>query len=199
MPDHEPSPREALRLRQIAETRLREGWTTAKVGWTTGGDALASLHKLASNQESAAEALKFLHEFQVFQVEIDLQYEQLEQSRAELAEQFGQYFELFERVAIGLLTLDEGGRIAVANPRAARLLGVDLQSMPGQRLEALISIAGRTALAAALVSLQGGAEESRCQVQAAQGDDTARELSLTVTRSRDGAAWMVVLAEVAPR
>ena len=68
-----PLPKNELGLRLNAEERLRQGTAPPNRGWTTSGDALACLHQLASNQSSAADALKFLHELQVYQVELDLQ------------------------------------------------------------------------------------------------------------------------------
>lgn len=193
------SSRQALGLRQSAEVRLREGSASDELMWTTGGEALACLHKLATDPKSAPDALKLLHELQVFQVEIDMQHEQLERSRAELAEQFSQYFELYERVAVGLLMLDADGTITLANPRAASLLGAEAESLSGRKLDRYFSVASRAALTAALAELGEDSAEVGCRVRTVKANDAGDELCLTATRSRDGHGRMVALAEAVPR
>ena len=47
-------------------------------------DALAVLHAMASSQDTAGDALALLHELQVHQVEVELQAEELRDSRTEL-------------------------------------------------------------------------------------------------------------------
>ena len=64
-------------LRQAAEDSLKQGTTPPTKGWSISADALALLYRLASNPDSAGDALKLLHELQAHQVELDLQHEQL--------------------------------------------------------------------------------------------------------------------------
>jgi hypothetical protein len=79
-------------LRHQAETRIREGDAPQDTHrWSTGVEALTLLHDLASAPASAGDALKLLHELQVYQVELDLQYEQMELSQRELAEELHRY------------------------------------------------------------------------------------------------------------
>jgi PAS domain-containing protein len=194
-----PPPRNELGLRRSAEERLRLGTAPPNRGWTTSGDALACLHQLASKQSSAADALKFLHELQVYQVELDLQYEQLEQNRAELAEQLEQHVELFDRVAVGLLITDADGMISEANPRAASLLHADLDNLPGRRIGSFIQAASRPALVNALARLNAGTEERSCVVHRDADGNVGAALRLTATRSRDGRSRLVALVEVTPQ
>ena len=79
-------PSKYLQLRVDAEARLDEGSAPPTNGWTVSVGALTRLHNLASAPESVDDALKLLHELQVYQVELDLQHEQMEATRRELAE-----------------------------------------------------------------------------------------------------------------
>jgi hypothetical protein len=187
-----------IALRSTAETQLREGTAPPNRGWTIGGEALASLHQLASNQSSAADALKFLHELQVYQVEIELQAEQLEQHRAELAEQLSRYVELYNRVPTGLLSADADGLIADANPRAAALLHVEEEHLPGRHLASFLVAASRPTLASLLAKLSARDEEQSCVVRGEQAVDASSLLRLTATRSGDGQSRLFSLTEVTP-
>lgn len=187
-----------IELRSTAETRLREGTAPPNRGGIIGGEALACLHEIASSQSRAADALKFLHELQVYQVEIDLQQEQLEQHRAELAEQLSRYIELYNRVPVGLLSADADGVIGDANPRAAALLHVEQEHLPGRHLGSFLVAAGRPALAKLLADLSAGVEERSCVVRSEQAGETSNALQLTATRSEDGHSRLFSLTEVSP-
>lgn len=198
MADNERPPKNAPGLRLVAEQRLREGTAPPNRGWTISCEALACLHELASNQASAADAMKFLHELQVYQVELDLQHEQHEQNQAETVRQLERYAELFERVAVGLLSLDADGVIIDANPRAAALLHVEAGQLPGRRLDSYLAPASRSALVNTLARLNAGAEERSCVVLSGKGQGVTDSLRLTATRSQDGRSRLVALAVNAP-
>ena len=191
-----PLPKNELSLRLSAEERLRQGTAPPNRGWTTSGDALACLHQLASNQASAADALKFLHELQVYQVELDLQYEQLEQNRYELAEQLERHIELYQRVAVGLLSTDVNGVISDSNLRAASLLGADVEQLIGRRMDSFLMSASRPALRDALARLNAGAQESGCVVYSDKEGAVGQGLRLTATPTQHGSARVVALVEL---
>ena len=191
-------PNNELSLRLSAEERLRQGTAPPNRGRATGGDALACLHQLASNQSSASDALKLLHELQVYQVELDLQHEQLEQHRAELAEQLNQYVELYERVPVGLLITDANGVVTDSNPRAASMLHADVEHLLGRRMDSFLTSVCRPAVVNALARLNAGAEERSCVVHSEKQGDMGGGLRLTATRSRDGRTRLVALVEVDP-
>ncbi len=126
-------------LRHVAEARLRDGVPPpAHGGWTTGMEALTVLHNLAGSPESAGDALKLLHELQVHQVELAMQHEQLEQSRAEVAESLERYIERFDFAPVGYFTLEPDGRIVEGNLAGAELFAVDRADLPGRSIENLV-------------------------------------------------------------
>ncbi len=149
--------RDPAPLRHVAEERLRDGIPPPPHdGWTTGMDALTVLHNLAGSPESAGDALKLLHELQVHQVELAMQHEQLEQSRAEVAESLERYVERFDFAPVGYLTVEPGGRIVDGNLAAADLFDLDRADLPGRSLEGLVAPDSRGALRAVLNRLSTG-------------------------------------------
>lgn len=158
-------------LRQQAEQQLRLGTApTANVA-SAGVDALALLHRMASDPESASTALKLLHELQVHQVELDLQHEQLEQSRNELSHALDRYVEHYDFAPLGLVAVDREGRITDGNLAAAALFGVESTALSGRRLEGLVNAQCQPAILALLDRLNRGASfRETCEAQADRGD-----------------------------
>jgi PAS domain S-box-containing protein len=157
----------AAPLRHVAEERLRVGVPPpAHGGWATGIDALNVLHNLAGSPESAADALKLLHELQVHQVELAMQHEQLEQNRAEVAESLERYIERFDFAPVGYFTVEPDGGIVEGNLAGADLFAVDRAELPGRSIESLVAADSRAALRAVLNRLRKTGPSETCEVYA---------------------------------
>jgi diguanylate cyclase (GGDEF)-like protein len=85
------------------------------------------------------EAWKLLHELQVHQVELAQQNEELEATRAELADSLQRYVALWEFAPVGLCTVDRSLLIKSINHAGRRLLGAaDDEALSGRRLGAFM-------------------------------------------------------------
>lgn len=157
-------------LRLAAEGLLREGSAPPMRGSALGSDALALLYRLASEPASAADALKFLHELQAYQVELDLQHEQLERNERDFADSLARYQTLFSSAPVGYLVLSPQGRILEGNAEAARLLGREEALLSGQPLAGLLGAGGDLAVAGLLKKLREGVEHAYGQLRAERTD-----------------------------
>ena len=172
-------------LRHVAEERLKDGVPPpAHGGWATGIDALNVLHNLAGSPDSAADALKLLHELQVHQVELAMQHEQLEQSRTEVAESLERYVERFDFAPVGYFAVEPDGRIVEGNLAGADLFGIDRAELPDRTIESLVAADSRAALGAVLDRLRKDGPSETCEVCAAQAGQPRR---------------LLVVAKAAPR
>jgi len=100
---------EAADLRRRAEARLEEGRP----------DLPSEL-----KGHSLDEVREIVHDLTVHQIELEMQNEELRQSRAELAASHERYFDLFDLAPVGYFTLTEDGQILEANLTGGELLGV---------------------------------------------------------------------------
>lgn len=83
----------------------------------------------------SAEAIQVLvHELQVYQVELEMQNEELRRVQYELEESRSLYQDLFDCAPVGYLNLDHEGRVERANLTIAGLLGVDRAQLQGAPL-----------------------------------------------------------------
>jgi PAS domain S-box-containing protein len=82
---------------------------------------------------------RIIHELAVYQIELEMQQDELLQTRAELEESLDCYTELYDFAPLGYLTLDLDGTITKVNLSGSKLLGVDRSHLMGGRLGGFIA------------------------------------------------------------
>ncbi len=85
------------------------------------------------------ETRKLFHELQVYQVELEIQNEELRRTQLELEVSRSRYFNLYDLAPFGYVTLDEHGIIQEANLTSAQLLGLDKGDLVKQPLTRFIA------------------------------------------------------------
>ena len=68
-----------------------------------------------------------LHELEVYQIELEMQVRELNESRSALEESHERYINLYDFAPVGYVTLSEQGMIREINLTAAEMLGVARQ------------------------------------------------------------------------
>ncbi len=110
-------------LRCRASSRLT-GNTSATAAPFAASDALAVLLGLAATPDTADDALTLLHELQVHQVELELQAEDLRESRTELEAMLRRQIALYDLLPVGCFTIDRSLSLHELNRQGAAMLGV---------------------------------------------------------------------------
>jgi PAS domain S-box-containing protein len=113
---------------------------------------------------------------QVHQVELAMQHEQLEQSRAEVAESLERYVERFDFAPVGYFTAEPDGSIVEVNLAGAELFGVDRAELTGRAIESLVAADSRAALSAVLNRLRKDGPTEACEVYAEPAGRPRRRL-----------------------
>ncbi|MEH6354510.1 MAG: PAS domain S-box protein [Marinobacter sp.] len=122
------------RLRRSAEALIQRGAMPRGSGGALGVDALTLLYQRASNPESAADALKILHELKTHQVELDLLYEQLQANEQDITEELTHYKSLYENAPAAYLMVANDGQIVEGNHAAGALFGESAMVLAGKAL-----------------------------------------------------------------
>ncbi|MDP9140995.1 MAG: PAS domain-containing protein [Pseudomonadota bacterium] len=195
MPTPTSVPEIQLPFRREAEARLREG-TAPKVRVATPGlEALAVLQNMATAPGGASTALKLLHELQVHQVELDLQHEQLEQSRDEMSHARVEYVERFDFAPIAYCVVGRDGKIIEGNRAAAESFGLEQSALSGRRIESLLAPQSQFACLAMLKRLCGGSARETFELQADDIGGVGRRSRMVATVAPSGRYFMMMLIE----
>lgn len=149
------------KLREKAESHLQAGTTPTAGHWSMGVDALRLLHQLSSKPNKAEDALKLLHEMQVYQVELDLQNEEMVANEQALREELDLYRTLFDYAPLAYFFIDLQGVIIQGNDAAAELFGIGQDGLEGERIDTFLSHQNRPLLQELLQRVvQSGARDS---------------------------------------
>ena len=82
---------------------------------------------------------RLVHELQVYQIEMEMQNEELRRAQMELEASRDRYVDLYDFSPAGHLTLDTHGKIVEANLSAGTLLGIKRKELIGQTLARFIA------------------------------------------------------------
>ena len=98
--------------------------------------------RLREQKEAANQALRdperLVYELEVHQVELEIQNEELRESRLELESALARYTEIFDFAPIAYVTITMEGVIREINHAAAKLLGRMRSQLAGQRFQLLV-------------------------------------------------------------
>jgi PAS domain S-box-containing protein len=90
-------------------------------------------------QLSGPDAQKLIQELHLYQIELEMQNEQLRMVTEELERSVMKYEDLFDFAPVGYLTLDPFGLVLEANLTCTRLLNIDRKLLAGARLSRFVA------------------------------------------------------------
>jgi two-component system cell cycle sensor histidine kinase/response regulator CckA len=120
--------------------------------------------KKAEFTSSPDEMRRLIHELSVHQIELEIQQEELDQSRLVLEKSLQRYTNLYDFAPTGYLTLSRESKIVEGNLAAAKLLGLSRSRLQGKYLVNYISIKDRSTFADLLERAFQMKESSSCEV-----------------------------------
>jgi PAS domain-containing protein len=160
-------------LRSRAASRLT-GTAATKGPPARAADALTVLLSLASSPETASDALTLLHELQVHQVELDLQAQELRESRAELESALRRQIELYDFQPVGCFTIDPRLVLIELNQTGAEMLGIGRNDAYGLGLDAFLCAQSARRLRSAISSVEAGVHRPSCLLRLCPKDGPER-------------------------
>jgi PAS domain-containing protein len=183
-------------LRQRAAARLK-GEAAAKGALARAADALSVLHSLASSPQTAPAALALLHELQVHQVEVDLQTQELSETRAELESALRRQIELYDFQPVGCFTIDRHGVLHELNLVGAQMLGIARDDAFGLRLDTFFCSESALRFQAVLSGIDAHTRQAPCLLKLCPKVGQERPVQAGFSTDPAGHHVLVALMEAA--
>jgi PAS domain S-box-containing protein len=113
--------------------------------------------------ETNADAQRIFHELQVHEIELELQNEQLKQSKAEVDASLERYTDLYDFAPVGYFSVDERALILDVNLTGAALLGIERSRLTNRRFQLFVAPEGRADFNAFLERVFAEEERQTCE------------------------------------
>jgi PAS domain S-box-containing protein len=116
------------------------------------------------NHKSEVGDQRLLRELQVHQIELEMQNEELMQSRVDAETGLAHYSELYDFAPIGYFTLNPDSKILQVNLTGAHMLGMKRAQLVNRRFSLLVSESDRSVFDDFLIKVFEGRAEASCEV-----------------------------------
>ena len=143
-----------------------------------------------------ADNQRLIHEFEVHQIELEMQNEELQKARREVESGLEKYSELYDFAPVGYLSLKREGIVLEANLTAASLLGTERSRLLKQRLGLFITAANRPTFGAFLARVFQSKVREFCEVTILMEGKSSVEVRIEGVVAASGQECRVVLADI---
>ncbi len=187
------APEQRAALRRRAASRLNRA---SNGRYFSATDALATLFAMASSPNTASDALALLHELQVHQVELELQAEDVRESRAESEAELRRRMELYDAQPVGCFTVDAAFGIVELNLRGADMLGVGKDAACGLVLDSFLTLDSGRAIREQVAKALRGTPCLEPLLQLLAQDEAGRNVRAYVSVNPGAPGFLVVFCNV---
>ncbi|WP_010585546.1 PAS domain-containing sensor histidine kinase [Schlesneria paludicola] len=150
----------------------------------------------ANSLRSGEETERLLHELQVHQIELEMQNEELRESRLQLEKLTAQMTDLYDFAPIGYVTLGVDGVIKQANLAAAELIETERAQMVGRKLASFVLDMDRRAFKTKFMSIFDEDCPQTFDVCLKQKSGAVRIVQIRATRTPDAQECRAALIEI---
>ncbi len=148
---------------------------------------------------SAAQTQRLLHELQVHQIELEIQNEELQGSRARMEAALERATDLYDFAPVGYFALLVDGTIREVNLPGARLLGLERARLVGGRFASFVSEDTRSVFNVWLKEVFATQVKQTCEVALVKKERPSLIVEIEATLSPDGREGRAVVADITAR
>jgi PAS domain S-box-containing protein len=148
---------------------------------------------------SAVETQRLVHELQVHQIELEMQNEELRESRAQVEAALERYTDLYDFAPVGYFTLSADGTIREVNLPGARLLGLERTRLIGGRFGTFVSKNTLPVFDAWLKEVFATQAKQVCAVSLVKEGLPPLAVEIEATLSADGREGRAVVVDITAR
>lgn len=148
---------------------------------------------------SIPEAQQLFEELEIHQIELELQNEHLNATRAQLETALNQSCELYDFSPVGNFMLDANGTITKLNLSGANLLGGERARLLGSRLGLYVSPADRQAFNGLLEKAKVSGDVQGGELLLSKSDMSVTYVQVRVAPLPESRGWQLILSDITER
>lgn len=148
---------------------------------------------------SIPQAQQLFEELEIHQIELELQNEHLNATRAQLETALNQSSELFDFSPVGSLMLDASGTISKLNLAAANLLGGERARLLGSRFGLYVAEAERSAFNALLEKAKTSVDVQNSELSLARNGLPVTYVQVRLALLPEDTGWQLILVDITER
>ena len=145
------------------------------------------------------ETQQLLHELQVYQVQLEMQNDELRQAREEAGKLLEQYTELYDFAPVGYANLDREGTLRAVNLTGAGLLGVARSQLIGRGFGGFVAVEARPTFSAFLEKVFASGSREACEVALRQDGTLPHFVQIEAVADAAGQECRVALIDISRR
>ena len=156
--------------------------------------------KTAPPPATESDTQRLAHELQVHQIELEMQNEELLQSRAQVEAGLRQYTDLYDFAPVGYFSLTRDGAIHQVNLAGANLLGVERGKLIKRRFGVFVSAQSRPAFSAFLEKVfSTSGSKAACEIALLKDGHEPLWAHIEVICPEDGQECRAVVVDITER
>lgn len=158
--------------------------------------------KISANPElprTSEEMLRLVHELEVHQIELEVQNEQLLQTRDDLENALARYSDLYDYAPVGYFTIDGDSSIRSANLSGAGLIGIARSRLIGRQLRHLIADEDRPLFTEFINGIFANRGKESCEVSLTREGNTSIFVHIEAAFAPDGEECRITLSDITDR
>jgi PAS domain S-box-containing protein len=175
-------PKQAAELRRQAEAKLSE-----------------RRKKAAAPPMAESDARRMVHELEVYQIELEMQNEELLQSCAQVEAGLRLYTDLYDFAPVGYFSLARDGAIHKINLAVANLLGVERGALINRRFGLFVSVESLPIFNAFLEKVFESRKKESCDIALLKDGHETRWAQIEGTCIEDGRECRAVVSDITER
>ena len=149
-----------------------------------------------TTQKTESESLKLIHELEVHQIELEIQNEELTQSKISAAESAEKYIELYDSSPVGYLSLLKEGTIVEINLCGAQMLGKERMNLMNSHLAFFISDGSKATFNHFLSTVFSSKTKETCEVNLLNKNNSTLTVHLTGMISQNNNQCRINLTDI---
>jgi PAS domain S-box-containing protein len=164
-----------------------------------------AIERMKANRTAAgpstlgADTEKLLQELQIYQIELEMQNEELKESKIETEALLAKYLDIYDFSPIGYITLNQDGTILQANLTGSSLLGVERSRLIGQKFRFYVSEKFHPIFKTFFTKMFGGETIKSCEVKLENREGPSHFVQLRARLSEGEKECLLSLIEITER